>query len=121
MDARKLLTVIGAGVTSFLLVAVLVIELLNFEFSAIIGLPAGLLVGVAVAVGLWIRGDEFSHGVRRIVAAYAAFGMAVLLLFTFRYVNIGRSVLTFEVVVGGSLATGVVVYIALILLDRTQS
>jgi hypothetical protein len=54
MDARKLLTVIGAGVTSFLLVAVLVIELLDFEFSAIIGFPAGCSLELP-----WLSDCEF--------------------------------------------------------------
>ncbi|MFW5920042.1 MAG: hypothetical protein ACOCSF_07635, partial [Halanaeroarchaeum sp.] len=110
MDARKLLTTIGAGFTSFLLVAVLIIELLDVEFSAIIGLPVGLLVGVVVFVGLWIRGDELSLGIRRAATAYAAFGIALLAFLALRYVNIGRSVLTFDVIVGGSLAAVVLVY-----------
>lgn len=121
MDARKLLTSIGAGITSSLLVAVLVIELLDMEFSTIIGLPVGLLVGVVVFVGLWIRGDGLSLSIRRAVTAYAAFGVALLVLLTLRYVNIGRSVLTFEVMVGGSLAAVVIVYGALFLYDRNQS
>ncbi|MFW5917858.1 MAG: hypothetical protein ACOCR0_00080 [Haloferacaceae archaeon] len=102
MDARKLLTTIGAGITSSLVVAAIVIELLATEFSAIVGLPVGLLVGVVV--GLWLRVDESSPGVRRAVAAYAAFGIVVLALSALRYVNVGRELLTFEVIVGGSLA-----------------
>ncbi|RAW46975.1 hypothetical protein DQW50_00890 [Halorubrum sp. 48-1-W] len=47
MDARKLLTEVGAGIAFFLLVAVLVIELLDFEFSAIIGLPIGYSQGLS--------------------------------------------------------------------------
>jgi hypothetical protein len=118
MDARKLFTTIGGGITSFLLVAVLVIELLDMEFSAIIGLPVGLLVGVVASVGLWIREDELSLGIRRAATAYAAFGIALLAFLALRYVNIGRSVLTFEVIVGGSLAAVVIVYVALFLHDH---
>lgn len=121
MDARKLLTTIGAGITSFLVVAVIVIELLDTEFSAIVGLPVGLLVGVVVVVGLWLRVDESSPGVRRAVAAYAAFGIVVLALSALRYVNVGRDLLTFEVVVGGSLAAVVIVYVALSLHDRNHA
>lgn len=118
MDARKLFTTIGAGITSFLLVAVLVIELLDMEFSAIIGLPIGLLVGVGVFVGLWIRVDRLSLSIRRAATAYAAFGLVLLFLLALRYANIARSVLTFEVVVAGSLAAVVIVYVALALYDR---
>jgi hypothetical protein len=121
MNARNLLTAIGAGITTFLLVAVSVIELLDMEFSAIIGLPVGLLVGVVVFVGLWIRGDELSLGVRRAATAYAVFGIGLLVLLSLRYVNIGRGVLTFDVVVGGSLASVVIVYVALFLHGRNQS
>jgi hypothetical protein len=121
MDTRKVLTTIGAGLTSFLLVAVLVIELLDFEFSAIVGLPVGLLAGLVVLVGLWIRIDELSLGIRRAATAYAAFGLSLLLFLALRYVNIGRSVLTFDVIVGGSLAAVVIVYVALFFHDRTRS
>jgi hypothetical protein len=121
MDVRKVITTVGAGLTSFLLVAVLVIELLDFEFSAIVGLPVGLLAGIVVSVGLWSRIDEVGLGVRRAATAYAAFGLALLAFVALRYVNIGRSVLTFEVTVGGSLAAVVVVYIILFRHDRNRS
>lgn len=118
MDTRKILTTIGAGITSFLIVIVLVIELLNMEFSAIIALPIGLLAGVIVIVGLWVAVDELSLGIRRAVTAYATFGLVLLVFLALRYVNIARSLLTFEVIVGGSLAAVVIVYVALFLNDR---
>ncbi|MUV90505.1 permease [Halapricum sp. CBA1109] len=118
MDRRTTFTAVGAGITSFLLVAVAVIELLAFEFAAIVGLPVGLLVGVAVAGVLLVRGGRLRPAVGRTVTAYAAFGVAVLCLLVLRYVNVGRDVLTFDVVVGASLATVVVVYVALSLSDR---
>ncbi|MFP4624966.1 MAG: hypothetical protein ACLFNI_00060 [Natronomonas sp.] len=121
MDARTVLTSIGAGITSVLLVAVLIIELLDFEFSAIIGVPVGLLVGIVVFVGLWIRFDELSLGVRRAATAYAAFGFTLLVFLALRYVNIGRRVLTVEVIVAGSLAAVVIVYGALVFFDRNRS
>lgn len=121
MDARKILTAIGAGMTSFLLVAVVVIELLDFEFSAIIGLPVGLLVGSVVAVGLWTRGDELGRATRRAATACATFGLAALAFLALRYVNVGRGVLTLEVIVGGSLAAAVIAWIALFVHDRNQS
>lgn len=120
MDVRKLLTAIGAGITSVLLVAVLVIELLDMEFSAVVGLPVGLLVGVGVSVGLWVRGDRLSPSTRRATTAYAAFGLALLVLLALRYATIARSVLAFEVVVGGSLAAVVIVYVALFVYDRNR-
>lgn len=121
MNVRQLLSAIGAGTTSFLLVAVLVIELLDMEFSAIIGLPVGILAGIVVFLALLIRGDDLSLGVRRVVTAYATFGIAILAFLALRYVNVGRNVLTLEVIVGGSLAAVVVVYVALFVSDRNQS
>jgi hypothetical protein len=121
MDARGLFTAIGAGMTSFLLVAVAVIELLEFEFSAIIGLPVGLLVGSVVAIGLWLRGDELGRGTRRVATACATFGWATLAFLALRYVNVGRGVLTLEVIVGASLAVVVIAWIALFVHDRDRS
>jgi hypothetical protein len=121
MRARRLFTAVGAGITSGLLVAVLIIELLAFELSAIVGLPVGLLLGAVVCVGLWNRGDRLSQGVRRAVTAYATFGIALLAFLALRYVQIGQRVLTLEVVVGGSLAAVVVVYAALLFCDRKGS
>jgi len=121
MDTRWVFTTIGAGITSFLLVAVSIIELLDVEFSAIIGLPVGLIAGVLVFSGLWIRGDELSLAVRRAATAYAVFGGAILASLVLRYVNVGRGVLTVKVIVGGSLAVVVITYVVLFLRDRDQS
>jgi len=121
MDARWVFTTIGAGITSFLLVAVSIIELLNIEFSAIIGVPVGLIAGVLACTGLWIRGDELSLAVRRAATAYAVFGVAILASLTLRYVNVGRGALTVEGIVGGSLAVVAITYVALFLRDQYQS
>lgn len=118
MTARKLATTLGGGLTTGLLVAVIVIETLQIEFSALIGLPLGVLAGGVVAIGLWLRGDDMRPGFRRAASAYAAFGLAVLALLSLSYVNIGRSVLTVEVIVAGSLAVAVIVYLGLVLDSR---
>lgn len=88
MDSRTLLVRTGTGITSALLTAVVIIELLDADFSAIVGLPVGLLVGAVVSVALWIRGDELSSGARRAVAAYAAFGVGIIVLIGLRYVHV---------------------------------
>lgn len=111
MIARKLATTLGGGVTTFFLVAVVVIEALEMEFSALIGLPLGVVAGGVVAIALWLRGDALSPGRRRVADAYAAVGTTILAFLTLRYVGVGRSVLTVEVIVAGSLAVAVVVYL----------
>lgn len=115
MDVRRPLTVVGAGVSTFLLVAVLAIELLAFEFSAIVGLPVGLLAGLGVTVVLGIRFAALGPLGRHAARAYAAFGFSVLLLAGFRYVNVGpsREFLSVDVVVGVSLAAVLGVFFAL--------
>lgn len=54
MDGRTILSAVGAGLTTFLLVSVAVIEVLDFEFSPLVGLPIGLMVGVGVTVGVFV-------------------------------------------------------------------
>lgn len=118
MSGRKLLTAVGAGITTVLLVTVAVIELLDTEFSAIIGLPVGAVTGLAVLGGLWTTFEELSLGLRNAASAYAAFGVATLLLLALRYVNIGRDVFAIPVIIGVSSLTAVVVYGVLVLSDR---
>lgn len=113
MDGRTVLSAAGAGVTTFLLVTVAVIELLAFEFSALIGLPVGFVAGVLVLVGLLTGFDGLRPGVRRAVSAYAVFGLTVLVLFTLRYVNIGRDVLSVDVLLVLGAGAAVLVYILL--------
>lgn len=120
MNSRKLFTAIGAGFTTFLLVAVLVIELLNVEFSAIVGLPIGLVVGIAVGIGIHTSLDQCSLGVRRAITAYAGFGTAVLVVLAASYVNL-VSGLSLELVTGVGLGIAALIYLTLWLLNRTST
>ena len=119
MNTRRAVVTVGAGITSALLVGVLVTELLALEFSALVGLPLGVLAGVAVAVWLRRRVDGFGPTTRRVVAAYASFGATVLALSGLGYANVGRGVLSLDVVVGGSLAVAVAVYAGLAFRERS--
>jgi hypothetical protein len=121
MNGRTLLTALGAGVTTFLLVTVAVIELLDFEFSAIVALPIGILVGIVVLIGVGVSMSSLSAGGRRFVSAYAAFGLTVISLLGLRYVNVGRSVLSTDLIVGAGVAVAVVAYVALFVGSRSAS
>ena len=110
MDRRRVLTALGAGVTTVLLVAVLVIELLDFEFSAIIGLPVGLLAGIAAVFVLSITPLDQQPVLRRLLAAYATFGPTIFVLVGLRYVNIGRAVLSVERIALVALVASLAVY-----------
>lgn len=118
MQVRTVLASVGAGVTTFLLGAVLIIEVLPFELSAIIGLPIGIVAGIAAFGWSWIMWDGWSRGVRRAVTAYATFGLSVLALLGLGYVGIGRQVLTVEVVVVASIVVAMLVFAVQLGSDR---
>jgi hypothetical protein len=102
MNKRSVAVAVGAGVTVFLVVAVAVIELLHVEFSALVGLPVGLLGGAGVAVVVAVRYDALAPPVRYAVDAAAGFGLAVVALLAVGYVNLAglRIALSTDVTVG---------------------
>ena len=103
----------GAAATTFLLVAVPVIELLDTEFSALVALPLGLLAGIATLIGVAYNLADLHPVRRRALIAYAAFGPAVLSVLALAYANVGRNLFTVEVAVGVGLAATAVVYLGL--------
>lgn len=104
----RLTVALGAGLATFLLVTVLVIELLAFEFSAIVALPIGLLAGVAGLVLVVLTFSDAGRIGRALSVAAAGFGYAVLSLLAVSYVNLGglRSDLstTFVITVAATVA-----------------
>lgn len=110
MDARTVVSGLGAGAATFLIVAVLVIELLNVEFSAIVGLPVGLLVGAAVFVVLVSRYESLSRLQRVGVDSVAGFGGGVLIVLAASYVNVIDPTLEFTIAIAVVLGflTGVI-------------
>ena len=119
MNGRTLPTAIGAGITTFLLVAVALVGLLDFEFSAVVALPIGLLAGLAVLAGTATSIDRAGAGVRRFASAYAAFGLVISGLLVLRYVNVGRSVLSTDLVFGVGVAAALAVYAVLFVCSRS--
>jgi hypothetical protein len=102
MNTRVTVAATGAGATAFLVVAVAVVELLPVEFSALVGLPAGVLAGGAVLVLIGTRYDRLRGASRYAVDAAAGFGVAVFVVQAVRYVNLAglRSALTLESTAG---------------------
>jgi hypothetical protein len=115
MDRGPLLVAPGAAITTTLFVAVAVIELLAVEFSAIVGLPVGVLAGLAVFAAVLAGYGSVGAGARRAVAGLAAFGYAVLVLLALRYANVAgaRSLVTVPVLVGAGVATALAVSLGL--------
>ncbi len=122
MNGRRALTVLGTGVTTTILVSVLVTALLDgpIEFSAIIGLPAGLLAGVVAIGGTLAVVDRFDTPVGAALGGYAAFGYAVVACMGLRYANVAgaRRVLGLSRIVGIALVATGVVSVGLWYMDR---
>lgn len=55
MTVRRTLMAGGIGLTTLLVVGGLLTALLPFEFSALVGLPAGVVAGLVVYGGLSFR------------------------------------------------------------------
>jgi hypothetical protein len=111
MNSRRVAAALGAGVAVFLVVAVAVIELLAFEFSALVGLPVGLAAGAGVALLVSLRYPEFGREARAAVDAAAGFGVAVLAVQAVSYVNLAglRSALSTDLTVVVAAVAAVVV------------
>ena len=119
MNLRASATAVGASLTAFLVVAVSVIELLDTEFSAIVGLPAGLVAGILVFVLVLLRHDDTDEPVRWALAGFAGFGYGVLLALGVAYVNLAD--IGFEGTVGIGVAAAVIAFLGAVFLDRREA
>jgi hypothetical protein len=88
MKARRAITAVGTGITVFLVVAAVVIESMDFEFSALLGLPVGLLAGIVAVVVVVLKHDDLSDSLRWVTVATAGFGYGILATFAASYVNL---------------------------------
>lgn len=118
MTLRRPITAVGAGVTAFLVVAVSVIELLDFEFSAIVGLPVGLIAGIVVFVLVLLRHDDADERLRWALAGFAGFGYGILLALGTAYVNLFD--VGFEGTVAVGVAAAVIASLVAAFLDRRE-
>jgi hypothetical protein len=80
MESRTLASAAAAGIAAFLVTVVAVTELLlpTVEFSVLVGLPAGIAVGFAVAAAVLLRSGEESSRLGRSLAAFVVVFLAVL-------------------------------------------
>ncbi|WP_336037179.1 hypothetical protein [Halobacterium yunchengense] len=109
MNGRRAVAALGAGLAVFLVVAVAVVEALAFEFSALVGLPVGLVAGAVVAGYVALRYSSFGRRPRAVADALAGFGLAVLAAQALSYVNLAglRSALSTDLAVALAVAVGV--------------
>lgn len=99
MDAQAVLAAAGAGVATVLLVGGVLTAVLEpaIRFSALVGLPVGLLAGLAAFVGIVLGLDRTDTLAGQLLGGYAAVGFAVIGYLALSYANVAG--------VGGTLGT----------------
>lgn len=82
MDPGSVLRPLAAGVAVFLVVALVVTELLapRIEFSVLVGLPAGIVAGLAAAAFVAVRQGSPGTGRRRGAIAFGNAGVAFVVV-----------------------------------------
>ncbi|SDG24121.1 hypothetical protein SAMN04488067_12225 [Halorubrum xinjiangense] len=108
----RLVATVGIGVTAFLLAGAAVTGLLaaSIEFSALVGLPVGVLVGAAAAAATWLRLWD-SPGARPALLGVSAVGYAVLVVAAASYaVSSLRGFVSVERALVVALLVGVVAF-----------
>lgn len=118
MTIGRVLAAIGTGIVTLLVVAVAVIELLAFEFSAIVGVPIGLLAGVILAAIVAASFDGLTGPLRWVVAGVSGVGFGLLLALATSYVNIAEFEVTQTLVIG--LVVGIFTGLGTVALDRSS-
>ncbi|WP_423997908.1 hypothetical protein [Halorubrum trapanicum] len=108
----RLVATLGVGVTAFLLAAAAVTGLLaaSIEFSALVGLPIGILVGAASAAATRLRLWK-NPGARPALLGVAAVGYAVLGVAATSYaISSVRGLVSVERALAVALLVGVVAF-----------
>lgn len=96
MGFRRFLVGLGAGITTFLLVAVVVIEAVAVDPGAgILGVLAGAIIGGAILGAVAYKFEDADAALQSGIQAVAAFGYTALVLFFLEYANVAglRSVI----------------------------
>ena len=116
MALQRIALGIGAGLTAFGIVAVVIIEAVQVDpVAGILGAVLGALFGLGVFGVVVLTYDEASPTIQRDVAAVAAFGYTALAILALRYVNLAglRSVIDPTVVVAVPSLVAVLVWLSL--------
>jgi hypothetical protein len=120
MDLRTLVAAAAAGLATFLVVAAAVSELLLpvVAFSVLVGVPAGLVAGAAVAAVVLLAIGDRDRRRRRLALALSAFGVTLLAVFGVA-VWVGRAGVTASLV--AATLAGLLAGAAAYLRDRAAS
>lgn len=89
----KLVSIAGAGATTFLLVGATTIEAVMATIGGdigpgIIGVVVGVLAGLVAVVAVALSWDRLANREHAVLVAYASFGLTLLLLAALSYVNV---------------------------------
>ncbi|MFB6353894.1 MAG: permease [Halobacteriales archaeon] len=93
MTLRKLAAVVGAGVTTFLVIGAATIEALTATIGGdigpgIVGVLVGAVAGLLAVAAVQWRWSALDRRWRSALLGYAAFGLTVLFLAFLSYVNV---------------------------------
>lgn len=89
----KLVSIAGAGATTFLLVGATTIEAVMATIGGdigpgIIGVVVGVLAGLVAVVAVALSWDRLANREHAVLVAYASFGLTLLMLAALSYVNV---------------------------------
>jgi hypothetical protein len=122
MNGRRWLTVLGTGLSTTLVVAVLGTTVLQgpIEFSVIVGLPVGVVVGLVALGATAVLVDRFDSLAGAALGGYAGFGYAVVGCLLLRYVDVAgaRRALGLREIVVIAVLVGAVAFVGFRYVDR---
>jgi hypothetical protein len=116
MVLQRLALAVGAALTTFGIVAVVVIEAVQVDpVAGILGVGLGGVFALGMFTVVFTTLDEASPTLRRDVAAVAGFGYTALAVLALSYVDAAglRSTITPTVVVGLATAVAVAIWVVL--------
>jgi hypothetical protein len=116
MDLQRILLGGGVALTTFGLVAVVVIETIQVDpVAGIVGVILGAIFALGAFGAVFLTFESASPTIRRDIVAVAAFGYTALLVLALSYVNLAglRSVIDPTVVVVLAALVAVLVWVSL--------
>lgn len=116
MALQRLTLGLGAALTTFGVVAVVVIQAIRVDpVAGILGVGLGALWALGVFAAVFLTIENASPTIRRDVTAIAVFGYVAAGVLFLSYANVAglRSAISPSVVVGAGVVAGIVAWVAL--------
>ena len=111
MSLRNAGLAVGAGIAVFIVVGAVVTEVAasSIEFSLFVGLPAGIVAGIASAVFVYLGLGSPGSGAHRPAVGLTAFGAAFLVTLLAGAVGGLRNSVTLPIAAGVGVVIGIIV------------